>query len=349
MCGTVKRDSILSARAGPVHGSDLGVEMPDRFIFSTEAYPAHERFSAFCEEIVRRYTNLDFDTQERCRFRASMELRRAGFIDIGHNSKTAMNSVRTANHVRDGDDSVLITLVERGSGYQTQREENLKLAPGDGVIGDCGYPGELNFIAESQFWNVKVPRSKIAALLPPNTSFGGTRLDRDPVARRLLVSYLSGAFEIELEDGGRATQLYEDHIVALVALAVGAESNAREMAERQGVREVRRAAILREIDGFMSDPNLSAATIAARFGITPRYLRMLLEVTGRSFTEHLLERRLERAAALLRDPAHRRRRIAEIASACGFGDLSYFNRVFRRRYGATPSETREAAACAQLE
>ena len=32
-----------------------------------------------------------------------------------------------------------------------------------------------------------------------------------------------------------------------------------------------------------------------------------------------------------------------IAYDVGFGDLSYFNRVFRRRYGATPSDIRQLA------
>jgi AraC-like DNA-binding protein len=34
--------------------------------------------------------------------------------------------------------------------------------------------------------------------------------------------------------------------------------------------------------------------------------------------------------------------IASIAYDAGFGDLSYFNRAFKRCYGATPSEVREA-------
>lgn len=104
---------------------------------------------------------------------------------------------------------------------------------------------------------------------------------------------------------------------------------------------IRRAAILRAIDSRSGDPNLSAVAVANLLGITPRYVHLLLEETGKSFTQHLLERRLERTAMMLRDSRWHHRKIAEIAVEAGFTDLSYFNRAFRRRYGATPSAMRE--------
>jgi len=82
--------------------------------------------------------------------------------------------------------------------------------------------------------------------------------------------------------------------------------------------------------------------IATSLGVTPRYVHLLLEETGRSFTHHVLERRLEKAAVLLRDPLWRARKVADIAAESGFTDLSYFNRSFRRRFGGTPSGIREA-------
>jgi AraC-like DNA-binding protein len=42
----------------------------------------------------------------------------------------------------------------------------------------------------------------------------------------------------------------------------------------------------------------------------------------------------------LSDPLQMGRSISAIAYAAGFGDLSYFNRAFRRRFGATPSDIR---------
>jgi AraC-like DNA-binding protein len=52
---------------------------------------------------------------------------------------------------------------------------------------------------------------------------------------------------------------------------------------------------------------------------------------------------LRRAHRLLNNPRKISQPINAIALACGFGDLSYFNQSFRRRYGTTPTEVREAA------
>jgi AraC-like DNA-binding protein len=54
-------------------------------------------------------------------------------------------------------------------------------------------------------------------------------------------------------------------------------------------------------------------------------------------------RRLVRAHRLLTDPRWADRNIASIAFASGFGDLSYFNRTFKRLYGETPSDIRSTA------
>jgi AraC-like DNA-binding protein len=109
------------------------------------------------------------------------------------------------------------------------------------------------------------------------------------------------------------------------------------------VRVERRAAILREIEKRSGDPSLSAITVANLLGITARYVHLLLEETGARFSHHVLERRLEKADALLRDPHWQNRLIIEIAAEAGFTDISHFNRAFRRRFLTTPSAIREAS------
>jgi len=47
---------------------------------------------------------------------------------------------------------------------------------------------------------------------------------------------------------------------------------------------------------------------------------------------------------MLTSPSHVHLKITDIALASGFLDISYFNRVFRRRFSATPSELRNSGA-----
>ena len=47
---------------------------------------------------------------------------------------------------------------------------------------------------------------------------------------------------------------------------------------------------------------------------------------------------------MLRDPRYAHLTIAQLAHACGFNDISYFNRAFRRQFGATPTDVRESPA-----
>jgi AraC-like DNA-binding protein len=321
----------------------MGHKMADRLFFSTDSLTERDRFPAFCEEYVRRYTGLDFVKRDRSEFRAAVELKRAGAVDIGCVSVTPVDSVRSPSLVRDGDDALLIMLIESGAAHQTQRKHDQMLDAGDAIICDCGYPGAVNIITNSKFWNLKVPRYKITKLLPGVTSFAGAKLDKDPVARRLLFGYLGVIHGVDLSGRRDAAQLCDEHIIDLIVLALGAEGDARELVEQRSVGAMRRADIFREIEARATDPRLSADAIATDLRITPRYLRMLLEETGRSFSGHVLEKRLNRAADLLRDPRREDSKVSAIAFECGFGDLSYFNRAFRRRYGETPSDARQRA------
>jgi AraC-like DNA-binding protein len=314
----------------------------DRMDFSTNTLPEHKRFSAYRDELAKRSCNLDLRVADESRFHADLEFRHAGTIGIMTNALTAIDTVRTPRLVRDGDDTLLVMLLLSGRAYQTQLGNDYALNAGDAIICDSGYPGEFNIVADSKLLTLKMPRMKLGALLPHASRFAGARLDKDPVARRLLSGYVAGTSGIDVSGNGHVARLYEDHIVELVALALGTEGEMRLVAEQRGAQAVRRAAVVREIEASANDPALNATTVAFRLGITVRYVHHLLEPTGRTFSEHALDSRLATAVAQLRDPRQAQRKIADIAFGVGFRDLSYFNRTFRRRYGVTPRDVRHA-------
>ncbi|PWU24772.1 MAG: AraC family transcriptional regulator, partial [Candidatus Rokuibacteriota bacterium] len=85
---------------------------------------------------------------------------------------------------------------------------------------------------------------------------------------------------------------------------------------------------------------LTVSAIAARQGVTPRYVHKLFESEGTTYTHFVLCQRLDSAYRMLRNPRFAAHSISAIAYDVGFGDLSYFNRAFRRHYNATPTEIR---------
>jgi AraC-like DNA-binding protein len=111
---------------------------------------------------------------------------------------------------------------------------------------------------------------------------------------------------------------------------------------RNGLRAARKITVLNAMDGLLGERDLSARLVATSLGVSARYIHILLKDTGLTFAQHLIEKRLTQVAAQLRD-RDCGLRISDIAAAAGFGDLSHFNRNFRRRFGTTPGRMRKSA------
>src|SRR5262249_55059709 len=112
---------------------------------------------------------------------------------------------------------------------------------------------------------------------------------------------------------------------------------------RGGVRAARLRAIKSDVAANLGRRDLSLHSVAKRHGISPNYLRKLMRCDGTNFTKYVLGERLARAFTLLSDMTRAAQSISSIAYDSGFGDLSYFNHAFRRRYGTTPSSVRTGA------
>ncbi len=82
--------------------------------------------------------------------------------------------------------------------------------------------------------------------------------------------------------------------------------------------------------------------IAHAAGMSPRYFcRFFSEMTGRTPIDYLNFYRVERACERL---TYTGESVTEIALSCGFNDLSYFVKTFRRYKGTTPKQYRKGNA-----
>jgi AraC-like DNA-binding protein len=161
-----------------------------------------------------------------------------------------------------------------------------------------------------------------------------------------LLSLLKGYVDAAFRDPALAVPdmraVVVAHLCDLVAVTLGATRDAAAVAEGRGIRAARLRAIKADIEENLLDRDLSPGAVAKRQRVSDSYLRKLFASEGTSFSQYVLSRKLLRAHRMLSDGRRAKFGIAAIAYDAGFGDLSYFNRAFKRCYGATPSELREA-------
>jgi AraC-like DNA-binding protein len=165
--------------------------------------------------------------------------------------------------------------------------------------------------------------------------------DSEPL--RLLTHYVDLLDQSSQLTSGTLRRLVVTHVHDLMALTLGASREAVGVEGDRSPRAARLHAIKSDIVNSLSEPELSLTQIAARHRVTPRYVQALFEREGATFSNFLLEGRLAHVHRMLRDPRQATKTISSIVYDAGFGDLSHFNRAFRRRFGATPSDVRAAA------
>lgn len=98
---------------------------------------------------------------------------------------------------------------------------------------------------------------------------------------------------------------------------------------------------LRLLDEYIDaglDGAISVQTMANLLELSEGYfMRAFAAATGKSPHSYLIDRRIARARALLRDP---QQRLADIAQACGFASQAHMATTFRQRLGVSPGQMR---------
>ena len=97
--------------------------------------------------------------------------------------------------------------------------------------------------------------------------------------------------------------------------------------------------ILAYMESRLFDPSLQREEISSHVAVSPSTLdRFFRKYMGKSVNHYIAERRLEQAARLLELPLLRSK---EIAASSGFSSVIYMDRLFRKKYGVTPTEYRK--------
>ena len=109
-------------------------------------------------------------------------------------------------------------------------------------------------------------------------------------------------------------------------------------AQREEERGSRRVAKVKDYISTHYAENLRLEDMAAMVGMAPSaFSRFFKQHTTRTLVDYIIDVRLGNAARMLVDSTTS---ISEICYACGFNNLSNFNRMFKARRGYTPRDFR---------
>jgi AraC-like DNA-binding protein len=297
-----------------------------------------QRLSRF-QETFDSKVQLNFEVRGNRPLDAEMTVQ--GFPGVRRATMSSGMDVRmerTRARLVDGEDDVCL-IVNTGKGLSIrQRRRQTSAQGGDGVLLVYREAAVLDFQAMS-YAAIRVPFAALAPFTRDIEAAAAGCVPGQTPALRLLQSYLANLPPVAADP--RLALLAANHVYDLMALVIGATRDGAEQARQRGVKAARLEVIRGEL---LREPELTIQDVARRQGVSPRYVQMLFEETGTTFTDFVLELRLGRALRMLASPRYVDWSVTAIALEAGFGDLSYFNRRFKQRFARTPSDVRAEAS-----
>jgi AraC-like DNA-binding protein len=97
------------------------------------------------------------------------------------------------------------------------------------------------------------------------------------------------------------------------------------------------------IAAHLGDPGLHPGSVARAVGVSSRHLNRAFAAEGTTVAQYIQGRRLDAARVDLTASSMADHRIADIACRWGFASQAHFARLFRARFGCTPSDVRALA------
>lgn len=311
--------------------------------FSTNALPERDRVAIWREVFGRHVIRLQVEALADGDFFQTASVRSLPGLSLMSTISSGFSAKRTGPLIADANDDLILTIISEGFVGASQLGRDAITRPFDGFLMSSSDVGAVHYPVQTRRISLALKRNAVASVVREPEGAIARRLPREAEALRLLTRYVTLPDDCVLASPD-LRHAFATHVYDLVALVLGATRDGTELAQGRGLRAARLTAIKADIANSIGNGEaLSVTEIAARHRLTPRYVQMLFAAEGSTFSEHVIEQRLARAYRMLADATLADRAISAVAFDVGFANLSHFNRVFRRRYGATPSDVRAIA------
>lgn len=225
-------------------------------------------------------------------------------------------------------DSVFATLLLEGETFYFQAGRCATVRAGDLIVYGTNRPYLYGVTRPMRQVQVDIASELLPRLSEPIHIDAGLRTGRlltEPLRREML------AF-VEAPRADRAAAASQRIASLLTVLVQGHADGAR-----PDMRLLRAETFIAE---NFADPGLCADTVARELAMSSRHLNRLFEPHGCTATQWIWQTRLEAAQRMLTSGSGSPAKVGVVALQCGFATQAHFARLFKERWGVTPSEHR---------
>ena len=316
--------------------------IPKGHTSSTEDVTETSRLEYWIDMICDEFVQLDCSTDLKTDFEGEIrgcELDTMRVSEVGASQQHVTRSKKQI--AKSTEREFLLSLQLEDVGIVNQDGRIAELHPGDFALYDSTRPYTLHFDRPFRQIVLQIPYDSLAEqfLRPENVT--ARRVSAQTATGALTSQFIqsvAGRLDI-LSLQERAT--IKQHIIELIALAMGSMSSLRELDGQSMTRTAMLERIKQYIKINIRDSQLTPAQVAGHHHISERYQRMLFASTGATISRYILNKRLELCREALENSALRGYSITQIAFSYGFNDAAHFSHKFKERYGISPKDCRE--------
>lgn len=313
-------------------------------VWDTQYFPERQSFAAFRDGLCGAFMPWSIELPESDRqFLARLETISFAEGSVGRARMNPVTAYRTAVNLADSEaDCVYGNFVLSGELEIEQRGRVQTARQGDLVLYDSSELTVLKERHDVQYEDVplRILKSAFKTIDNPSDYFSNVLLPQSALMRPLATCLSHIGNNMLALSKEEIAGLFEASIALLPVAVANLTADEKAKSALPNANYLLRE-ILDYVRHHISDMQLSPQTVAASFNVSVRYVHKLFATNGTTFNAYVTSRRLDHIRTDLLSPTCYKQPISSLAYRWGFNDLSTFNRIFKSRFGVTPSQFRQ--------
>lgn len=314
----------------------------DHVSLSTLGEHPSDRIACWERISGRFFGNLGIDLPDNGPLDAELTAFEVGSLRMIRIDTTAHRVRRDSVHTElPTDDQYKLLLQLNGRGEIRQNERAFSLRPGDWSLYDPRVPYSFANHGHSTLLVVLIPRRLLKGFKVPSLHTCEAHSGSVLGMSSMFGSFLKSMSEQLPTLPNGVGQPMSETVLGLLTSTMAVYQETSDA--HAPLPSVLMARVKQYVQTHLAEPDLNIERIALEMRCSKRYLHRVFEDADCSLERYIWQARLDRCHAALGSPETAHKSISEVAFSWGFNSSAHFCRMFKNRFGLSPTDFRRRA------